>query len=166
MNSQAVRLTFDYNTWANRQILAAAAQIMPEQFVAPVANTHGSLRAVLMHTCEAEHMWRTLCQHGTFTDDWAETEFPTVAHLAEHWQTVESALRDYVNSLTDADLQGCVRYTTPDALRRERVLWHCLFHLANHGTQHRSEAAWILTNYGQSPDDLDFTVFLNSLAPA
>jgi uncharacterized damage-inducible protein DinB len=44
---------------------------------------------------------------------------------------------------------------------RERVLWHCLLHLANHGTQHCSEAAAILTGYGRSPGYLDFTAFLN-----
>jgi hypothetical protein len=30
------------------------------------------------------------------------------------------------------------------------------------GTQHRSEAAAILTSYGQSPGELDFTVYLNN----
>jgi uncharacterized damage-inducible protein DinB len=44
------------------------------------------------------------------------------------------------------------------------VLWHCLVHVVNHGTQHRSEAALLLTNDGQSPGDLDFTLFLNSRA--
>jgi len=40
-------------------------------------------------------------------------------------------------------------------------LWHCLWHVVNHGTQHRSEAAALLTRFNQSPGDLDFTVFMN-----
>jgi len=54
-----------------------------------------------------------------------------------------------------------VRYLIPGGIVRERVLWHCLLHVVNHGTQHRSEAAALLTSYGQSPGGLDFTLFLN-----
>ena len=70
-------------------------------------------------------------------------------------------MRDYLAGLTDDDLIGIVRYTTDTGLQRERVLWHCLLHVVNHGTQHRSEAAALLTEYGHSPGDLDFTMFLN-----
>ncbi|MGQ0601308.1 MAG: DinB family protein [Anaerolineales bacterium] len=164
MNTQDIQLLFDYNYWANRQILKAAAQTTPEQFVAPVPNTYGSLRAILVHTGEAEHFWRNLCQHGTFTEDWTEAEFPALADLATRWREVEHAMRAYVAGLSDEALLGWVRYTTPSGVKRERVLWHCLLHVVNHGTQHRSEAAMILTNYGQSPGDLDFTIFLNSRA--
>ena len=70
-------------------------------------------------------------------------------------------MRAYLASLQDDDLDGLLRYTTDQGERRERVLWHCLLHVVNHGTQHRSEAAALLTEYGSSPGDLDFTVFLN-----
>jgi uncharacterized damage-inducible protein DinB len=70
-------------------------------------------------------------------------------------------MRDYLAHLTDDDMNEYVRYTTPEGDKRERLLWHCLFHVVNHATQHRSEIAAILTGYGQSPGALDFTMFLN-----
>jgi uncharacterized damage-inducible protein DinB len=38
-------------------------------------------------------------------------------------------------------------------------MWQTMVHLMNHGTQHRSEAAVILTEAGGSPGDLDVLDF-------
>jgi uncharacterized damage-inducible protein DinB len=57
-------------------------------------------------------------------------------------------------------METIVRYEIPEGVR-ERTLWRCLVHVVNHGTQHRSDAAVMLTNFGQSPGGIDFTLFLN-----
>jgi uncharacterized damage-inducible protein DinB len=104
-----------------------------------------------------------LCQHQTlaFFDDLEEADFPTFETLEQLWHEEERAIRDYLAGLSDDNLTDYVRYTTDEGNKRERLLWHCLLHVVNHGTQHRSEAAAILTGYGYSPGELDFTAFLN-----
>ena len=39
------------------------------------------------------------------------------------------------------------------------TLWQTMVHVVNHGTQHRSEAAVLLTIMGRSPGDLDLIDF-------
>ncbi len=165
MNIDQILTLFAYNRWATHRILATSVQLSDAQFAAPVGRTMGSLRDKLVHTLDAEIGWRMLCQHGSIagfnvlTDD----DFATSAEIAERWRGEEAEMQAYLRGLTDADLAGLVVYIVPEG-RRERVLWHCLYHLVNHGTQHRSEAAAILTEFGASPGELDFTAFLNSPA--
>jgi uncharacterized damage-inducible protein DinB len=161
VNIRDILTLYDYNYWATRRILAASVQVSREQFLAPTAHSFASLRGTLVHTLDTEYGWRMLCQHQTLTVDMDEVAFPSFDALEQRWNEEEGAMRDYLARLSDDDLTDYVRYTTDSGQKRERVLWHCLLHVVNHGTQHRSEAAAILTGYGHSPGDLDFTVFLN-----
>jgi uncharacterized damage-inducible protein DinB len=161
VNQNDVLLLYAYNAWANRQILDAAAQVTPEQFLLATADSHGSLRGILVHAFDAEYGWRMLLQHGTLAFGMDPATFPTVADLALRWEEEAHVMQEYVTGLSDESLAGTVHYTTDTGLERTRVLWHCLWHIVNHGTQHRGEAATLLTNYGHSPGELDFTVFLN-----
>lgn len=160
MKKKDIAFIFDYNYWATKRLLNAAQAISREQFVSPSKFPHGSLRGTFVHVMDAEYGWRILCQQGRETKDLAEDEFPTMDALEIRWLDEEKAMRVYLNSLTDEDMEGLIRYTTPRGIKRERVLWHCLYHVVNHSTQHRSEAAAILTDLGHSPGDFDFSMFI------
>jgi uncharacterized damage-inducible protein DinB len=160
MNIKDITLIYDYNYWATKRLLTAAAKVSQEQFVASTAFPHGSLRGTFVHMLDAEYGWRILCQQGLETKDMLETEFPNLDALEIRWLEEEAAMRAYLGSLKDEDMTGLIRYTTPSGIKRERVLWHCLYHVTNHSTQHRSEAAAILTELGHSPGDFDFSMFM------
>lgn len=165
MNTDEIKLLYEYNYWANHRVLIKCAQVSPEQYIAPASFGLGyeSLRATALHILGSERGWRLICQGAPLVDwdEFTETDFPTFQSLEERWQVEEQEMRAFIGGLTDEDLQGVVRYPADHGIVRERVLWHCLVHLVNHGTQHRSEAAALLTSYGQSPGDFDFTLFLN-----
>lgn len=163
MDIRDILTLYDYNYWATRRILAAGVNVSPEQFQASTAHSFGSLRGTLVHILDSECGWRMLCQHQTLTSfsNMKEEAFPTFDVLKQRWNEEENAMRDYLARLNDQDMTNYVRYTLDSGQKRERVLWHCLLHVVNHGTHHRSQAAAILTGHGHSPGGLDFTVFLN-----
>ncbi len=164
MNIQDIQLIYEYNYWANKKIIATSVNITHEQFTAPAAFPYGGLHGTLLHILEAEWSWRALFQKIEGASELAElvlAEYSTLQIIENHWREEESAMRAYIATLRNEDLDGHLRYTTDTGIERDRILWHCLFHVVNHGTQHRSEAAALLTGYGQSPGDLDFHVFLN-----
>jgi uncharacterized damage-inducible protein DinB len=177
MKTAEVKLLYQYGNWATQRMLATCERVSREQYIAALG--HPSLRATLVHVLDAQSSWRQgflksffpaeRVRSGTHLAEiraWDspeinEAEIPALDDLNARWQAEEQEMDDYLNSLHDADLDGYVCYKIPGGIIRERVLWHCLLHVANHGTQHRSEAAMMLTALGQSPGEVDFTAFLN-----
>ncbi|MGB1287742.1 MAG: DinB family protein, partial [Aggregatilineales bacterium] len=124
-----------------------------------------NLRGTLLHTLDSERGWIRLLRDGKidYFRNFQPENFPDIATLRARY-TAEKSVRDtYLDSLTDANMTDSIVYTVPEG-GRSRVLWHCLWHMVNHGSQHRSESALLLTNYGQSPDEIDFLVFVNEQA--
>ena len=62
MRIQDMLTLYEYNYWANKRILAAAARVRQEQWNAP-SRHNGSLHSTLLHTLDTEFGWRMLCQY-------------------------------------------------------------------------------------------------------
>jgi uncharacterized damage-inducible protein DinB len=172
MDTAEIKLLYDFNYWANGRILSSACGVSPEQYIAATDFGIGfkSLRGTLNHILDAEWSWRLrwetflnapLSANESDTVTLSEAQLPTLSALQDLWRLEEAAMRAYINRLSDEQVNGIVRYPLPTGGVRERILWHSLIHLVNHGTQHRGEAAALLTAYGQSPGELDFNMFLN-----
>jgi uncharacterized damage-inducible protein DinB len=164
MNIQDIRFLYDYNYWANGKILAAASKITEEQFITlaefPFGSSRsGSLRSTLLHIVDAECSWRGFFEAKKFHEDLNPDDFLTFELLETKFRQEEKSMRVCLERLTDEDLNNHIRYVNDEGTLRNPVLWHCLQHVVNHGAQHRSEAAALLTRYNASPGDLDFMVF-------
>lgn len=165
MQADDIRLLFDYSYWANARVLKTAANLSYEQFIAPGAAGQGGVRDTLVHILGAEYIWRQRCQEEISpTRLPGEEDFPDLASLVVIWREEEAKMRDYLALLDDEALIGIKRYANTKGVAFENVLWQILAHVVNHGTQHRSEIAVLLTTYGRSPGDLDFIVYLREVA--
>lgn len=160
MNKKDILTLYHYNQWANARILKAASNITQEQYLAEASFPHGGLRGTLVHTLFAEWIWRQRWQRTSPTVRLKPEEFPTFESLSTRWAEEERRLMAFVDGLTDERLEGYFEYTSTEGIPYKRILWHAMAHLVNHGTQHRSEAAAMLTDFGRSPGDIDMIYFL------
>jgi uncharacterized damage-inducible protein DinB len=160
MNKQDIQLLYEYNHWANTRILNATSHVSAEEFLAPASYPHGGLRGTLVHALFAEWIWRNRWEGSSPTHRLKPEDFPTFQSLQERWAEEENLLMNFVEGLTDEKLNNAFDYTSLEGKPFQRILWQAMAHLVNHGTQHRTEAAALLTDMGHSPGDLDLVLFL------
>jgi len=163
MNKSDITLLYKYNQWANAKILNTASNVTHDQFVASATFPHGGLRGTLVHTLFAEWIWRHRWEGTSPVVHLKPDDFATFESLQARWADEESLLMKFVDNLTDQRLGNHFQYTSTEGNPYQRVLWHTMLHLVNHGTQHRSEAAALLTDFGHSPGDIDFVYFLSEM---
>lgn len=155
-----IRLLYDYNYWANERILGRAEEVTAEQIGAPAPFPSGSLIRTLLHILGAEWIWLERWQGDSPTAVPDASSFPTIDAIRQRWRLEEDRMRAFIAGLSDEDLDRIVAYRTTRGVEDARPLWQLMLHVVNHGTQHRSEAAAMLTGYGRSPGDIDLSLFL------
>jgi uncharacterized damage-inducible protein DinB len=161
MKTTDILLLYDYNCWASARILSATLQVTPEEFAAGNTSSYGSLRGTLVHILSSEMIWRRRLQGEQMpTGLPREADFATPQLLHDACMAEETRMRAYLSSLGDSDLEQICQYKSTKGMPFQNTIWHLLSHMLNHGTQHRAEAAAMLTDWGHSPGDVDMILYL------
>jgi uncharacterized damage-inducible protein DinB len=157
---EAIRDLYAYSAWANARILETAEKLTPEQYTTASEGTD-SIRDTLVHTASAHWLWLERWRESSPRGLWDPADFPDVAALRSHWDEVEDATSAYLTTLREADLARVVSYVNFQGETWAYPLWQQLLHQVNHATQHRSEAALLLTRFGYSPGWLDLLFYVD-----
>lgn len=118
------------------------------------------MRGTLVHALFAEWIWRRRWEGTSPKQRFKPEDFPTFDSLRTRWLEEEKLLMIFVENLTDERLTDAFDYTSTEGTPHRRVLWQAMAHVVNHGTQHKTEAAALLTGYGRSPGDIDLIWYL------
>ena len=155
MDPEDVRYLFAYDRWATEKVLAQLDQIDPAVWGNEGVVGDRGLGSILVHMLGAHQRWR-LAFEGSEESPEPELEpLPPAADLLERWRAELDATDRFLDDVTP----GFLAYVR-DGVRVSVMLQH----LANHGTQHRSEAALLLTQAGRSPGELDLIFFAEDIA--
>jgi uncharacterized damage-inducible protein DinB len=159
MLAEEIRFLFAYDRWATFRVLSVLDDLDPVAWARTDVVGERGLGEILVHHLGASQRWR-IGFETQGTDEGPEPELeplPTIDELRERWEAEWAAVDPWLPTLTD-DFVAYVYEGVP--------VWQMLVHVVNHGTQHRAEAAALLTAEGRSPGELDLVNFAEERAQA
>ncbi|HEX4897989.1 MAG TPA: DinB family protein [Candidatus Limnocylindrales bacterium] len=157
MRLEDIRFLVAYDRWATRRVLRVLDGIAESTWSIPNAIGERGLGGILVHQLGATQRWRHGLSGSSERPRPERAPLPTPPALAAAFDLEWAAWDAWLATLDDEAL------LTPD---QDIPIWQLLAHVVNHGTQHRSEAAALLTAEGRSPGDLDMVFFAADLAAA
>jgi uncharacterized damage-inducible protein DinB len=135
---------FEYNTWANTEVLDTVEPLEPGQFTRALGGSFPSIQATLTHVLWAEWLWLGRWRGGSPTQIFTPEEFPSVPALRSRWREVQAEQRAFLSSLDADRLKAVVRYTNLKGETWQYPLWRQLYHLLSHSTYHRGQVTTLL----------------------
>jgi len=157
---------FRHNTMMNRRLVDACRQLSPEQLDATATGTYGSIGATLVHIANAQEGYAARLLDAERPERLPEDRFPGFDALSERFAHGDAQLEEAATQGSQ-DRQVQVTGDDPPGTWMMPVSLF-LLQAVNHGTEHRSQVATILTQLGVEPPEMDgWTYFFasNKLTP-
>ena len=155
MQPDEIRFLFAYDRWATRRVLAVLDDLDPAVWSRTGVVGERGLGAILVHHLGASQRWRNAFQETGQEPEPEREPLPTIDQLRRHWDAEWQAADAWLATITEGFV-GYVHEGVP--------VWQMLVHVVNHGTQHRAEAAALLTAEGRSPGELDLVYYAEEQA--
>ncbi len=144
---------FRYNLWANLRLLDACAHLSDAHLDAPAATgSFGSVRATLMHLFTAEEGY---ARHYNFTGPAPTPRLADVGAFPGFDELRRRAQRSGEELIAVAERGDLDRVLSLDAGTYEAPVIIILIQALNHGIDHRSQIATLLSQQGGELPDLD-----------
>src|SRR2546423_8806602 len=110
MNKKDIEQLYEYNRWANAQVLDAVSRLTKEQFAKDLSSSHGSVRDTLAHILAAELIWLERWNGVSPKTFPSGTDFPDMESLRAKWEEVENNQALFISRLTDESLATVISY--------------------------------------------------------
>jgi uncharacterized damage-inducible protein DinB len=159
MSVQEMRALFDFNEWANEQILGAAERLSADELTRALGNSFPSVRDTLVHLLFAEWVWlrRWL---GESPRAWRDAqEFADVASLRAELSAVARTRAELLDTLADDALSQPVTYTNKQGEQWRYKLGDMMRHVVNHSTYHRGQVVTLLRQLGAHAPSTDLLLY-------
>jgi uncharacterized damage-inducible protein DinB len=152
---------FRHNTMMNERLLEACRPLSPEQLDATATGTYGTIGATLVHIANAQEGYAARFLGTERPERLDDDRFPGFDAVAERFVNGNARLEEAAAKASSEHEVQVTGDDPPGTWRMRAVL--ILLQAINHGTEHRSQVATILTQLGIEPPEMDgWTYFDNS----
>jgi uncharacterized damage-inducible protein DinB len=144
---------FRHNSMMNERLMEACRPLSPEQIGATAIGTYGTIGATLVHIANAQVGYAARFLGTERPERLPEDPFPGFEALDERFAMGNRQLEEAAAQAERAPEVQVTGDDPPGTWRMPGAL--LLLQAINHGTEHRSQVATILTQLGVVPPEMD-----------
>lgn len=150
-----------YNSWANRIVFDAAAELPAQDLERDMGAFFRSVLGTLNHVLVADRIWmRRFTGQGEAPSQLDTILFPALGALRVARAAEDERITIWIEDLSSEALAGRFSYMTVTNLRTvSQRLAPALSHFFNHQTHHRGQVHAMLTALGRPSPVLDLLYF-------
>lgn len=140
----------NYNTWVNAQIFEVCRKISDDQYRKDLGAFFGSIHNTLNHILLVDHLYlgRLKGEANDHIQSLKQVLYDDLDSLVNARVEVDRKLTEYVQRLSENDLNRLVRYSRMSGEVCEENVEDILLTLFNHQTHHRGQVHAMLTQSG------------------
>ena len=153
MEADHFRKLYDYHIALNRKIWEQCIEgLTEEQFKRKLKYSTGSVRNQAVHILNIDERWFCGLRGLEIPGFINPVHLSTKARVRAKWDEVEESMKEYLDQLGDEVIHQ------PFDMGLE--VWQVLFHVLNHGTDHRAQMLYMLNQLGVETFPQDYALYL------
>lgn len=156
MAFQPLHRMFEYNDWANGELLRAAGPLNETQLDQSFDMGRGSLRRTLLHIYCGELVWLARWQQKTETPWPDEEERVSVAMVAERHAATKMERVAFLDKLSAPEHEREIQYRDSKGQLYRAALGDMILQMLNHSAHHRAQAVNMLRRVNAGLVELDY----------
>ncbi|MCW5875717.1 MAG: DinB family protein [Anaerolineales bacterium] len=156
MDAKGFNHLFEYHITRNRELWEhCILTLTPEQFTWEIDYSMGSMRNQCVHLLNIDERWFSGLRGAEVPDFADPQDYPDFDSVRTKWDQVEAGMRETLAGLQDAALE--------EEFMPNVKVWQILFHVLNHGTDHRAQMLAGLHALGAPTFAQDYFFFANGM---
>lgn len=151
MNVDYIRTLIDYHYGMYDRVWDCIMHLTDEQFVQEVDYSIGSVRNHMIHVLEIDQRWVARLREQDLPEYLSPDEYVTRNTVRGEWDKAVDYVMNYVDNVDEGELARSMNFEFSDPATKRvytSPAWEVLMHVANHGTDHRSQVLRILHDLG------------------